>query len=74
MPFHIGAIDHFKEIGAWTVTAEAHNNRLIERQDVLQAAWTELKLLDLNEDEFSALWPSLRAKRLADAGFDPVWR
>jgi hypothetical protein len=53
-----------------------HNQRLIERQGVLQAAWQDMLGLGLDDDEdekFKNTWLQLRTQRLQAAGFDPVW-
>ena len=75
VPFHAGAVRYFRGAGVWTDELDAHNNALLSRQEVLIAAWAELISLDVrDDDEFALLWRKLRAKRLTDAGFDPVWR
>ncbi len=74
VPFHDGAVDFFLNLGIWTAEAQAHNDQLVARQEVLADAWQELNQLDLENDEFRLMWLALRAKRLDDAGFDPVWR
>jgi TRAP transporter TAXI family solute receptor len=35
VPFHEGSVRYFQSIGVWSDEAQAHNQRLIERQDVL---------------------------------------
>ncbi|PJE32261.1 NMT1/THI5 like protein [Pseudooceanicola marinus] len=63
VPYHPGAVRYWKEAGLWSDADEAHNQALIERQDVLSAAWEALA-----EEERAAMWPEARAKALADAG------
>jgi len=42
---------------------------------VLATAWAEMSARNIRDrDEFAAAWTNLRAQRLEDAGFDPVWR
>src|SRR3546814_8746083 len=43
IPYHEGAIRYFKEKGKWSAEAQAHNDKLVERQEVLTKAWAELK-------------------------------
>lgn len=39
IPFHPGAVKAYKAAGNWTDADEAHNNKLLKRQEVLAAAW-----------------------------------
>ena len=74
MPFHPGAIDYFRSIGAWGEAEDAHNDRLLERQAVLSRAWQTHRAEDLRGDSAVAAWYATRAQALQAAGFDPVWR
>jgi TRAP transporter TAXI family solute receptor len=75
VPYHEGAVNYWREIGVWTEETEAHNQALIKRQGVLASAWTEMSARDIrDQDEFVSAWQLLRANRLEEAGFDPVWR
>lgn len=58
IPYHEGAIRALTEAGAWTEEAQAHNDRLVERQEQLAAAWEELG--DLSGDERTAAWAEAR--------------
>jgi len=41
---------------------------------LLSSAWQEMLLKDIEDDEvFSEQWYGLRASRLKQAGFDPIW-
>lgn len=71
IPYHAGAVRYFKEIGVWKPEDEAHNNRLLERQKVLQEAW---KKSGTKDDENLSDWMAARASALEAAGFDPIWR
>jgi len=74
VPFHKGAIEHFRSVGAWGSEQDAHNDRLLERQAVLQEAWQAMLTLGLEPgDEFRETWMKVRAIRLRQQGFDPVW-
>jgi TRAP transporter TAXI family solute receptor len=74
VPYHAGAVRYFREIGVWSDDHEAHNERLIERQNVLAAAWQALgERADLADDAFVATWLARRVEALTAAGFDPVW-
>jgi TRAP transporter TAXI family solute receptor len=72
VPFHDGSVRYFQSIGVWSAEAQAHNQRLIERQDVLAQAWQAHKAED--PDDFTEVWMSRRAEALTAAGFDPIWR
>lgn len=71
VPYHEGAIRFFKEQGIWSDAAQANNDRLLERQAVLKAAWDALKAEA--PAEWEAAWAEARRKALADNGFDVVF-
>lgn len=74
VPYHEGAVRYWKEIGVWTDEYEAHNAALIQRQQVLASAWTEISERGIrNQQEFLSAWHQLRAERLRGAGFEPIW-
>ena len=73
IPYHAGAVKYFKEIGVWSDGAQAHNDKQLERQKILQAAWKKAQGAKSNEDEQYAFWMAERAKALKGAGFSPVW-
>lgn len=74
VPYHAGSVRYLKEAGVWTDAFEAHNNRLIERQEVLAAAW-EAYTSDADEDgdAFVERWMKHRAAALNAAGMAPVY-
>ena len=75
VPWHQGTVRYFRELGVWSAADEAHNQRLLERQSVLQAAWDEhTGVADEDSDEFQSAWQVRRVAALEAAGFDPVWR
>jgi TRAP transporter TAXI family solute receptor len=75
VPYHDGAVNYWREVGVWTDEIEAHNQALIQRQQVLAAAWTEMEARGIRDkDAFVESWQELRAERLEAAGFAPVWR
>lgn len=67
VPYHAGAVKYFKEIGVWAAADESYNQKLLERQKVLAAAWKKS-----GGDDYAA-WMKARAAALRAAGFDPVW-
>jgi TRAP transporter TAXI family solute receptor len=75
VPYHEGAVNYWREVGVWTDEIEAHNQALIQRQEVLATAWTEMEARGIRDkDAFVESWQALRAERLEAAGYDPVWR
>jgi TRAP transporter TAXI family solute receptor len=73
IPFHDGAIRYWKEAGQWKPEHQAHNDKLIQRQNVLSAAWAEVKKGSHADDKaFVAAWQKTRAAAMTKAGFDPV--
>ena len=75
VPYHEGAIRYLKEANAWTDEAQKHNDKLLERQKVLKAAWEQMAKEKTADDEaHMKRWLQIRAAALDKAGFDPVWR
>jgi TRAP transporter TAXI family solute receptor len=73
IPYHDGAIRYWKEAGLWKPEHQANNDKLIERQKVLAAAWAQVNKGSYAEDKaFAQAWMKARADALAKAGFEPV--
>lgn len=70
-PYHDGAIRYYKEVGLWSDEAQAHNDGLIKRQEVLQKAWAELKAE--NPDNWQEAWDAKRRAALEAGGFNIVF-
>src|SRR4051794_30881834 len=66
VPVHPGAVKAMKEAGQWSDDQETHNNGLIKRQAVLNAAWADYgKSSPPSDDkEFLAGWMKARAAAL----------
>lgn len=60
IPYHAGAVAYWKEKGLWSDEAEAHNEELVKRQDLLMKTWDGL--------EDKSTWPEARVKALKEAG------
>ena len=74
VPWHPGAIRYYQSVGVWTEAMSAHNERLLERQAVLQQAWSDAHQLGVKDEAaFQRGWLELRTNYLEAAGFDPVW-
>ncbi|MDK3074517.1 TAXI family TRAP transporter solute-binding subunit [Sedimentitalea sp. JM2-8] len=70
VPYHEGAIRYFREVGVWTEAHDAHNARMIERQQVLDTAWQGLEAE--NPENWDETWAERRREALVAAGF-PVF-
>mgnify|MGYP001174574010 CR=1 FL=1 len=68
IPYHEGAIRYFKEAGVWTDAAQAHNDRLVARQETLAKAWAELEA-EAPED-WNQAWAAKRREALKAGGFE----
>ena len=73
VPYHEGAIRYFQEAGVWNEEAQAHNDKLIARQEALAAAWEDFKAMGVSEDEWGAKWEEARRQALKDGGFEVVF-
>lgn len=72
LPYHEGAVEFWKEKGLWNDAAEAHNQYLLKRQDVIATAWKDMEDKS-GDDDFKTRWMTARAKALTDANMPPVW-
>jgi len=71
VPYHEGAIRYFTEIGRWKPNHQAHNDRLVQRQDALAKAWADaMKAPAADPAAFARSWNDARAAALRAAGFD----
>ncbi len=66
VPYHEGAVRYWTEKGLWSDEAQAHNDALIERQEILAAAWKNVA--DLPEAELAERWAEERRAALEAAG------
>ena len=75
-PYHPGAVSYYKGKGVWTDEHEAHNNALLERQNILAAAWDKMMADngDMDDDQFEAEWVKARATALEAAGLAVPFR
>mgnify|MGYP001265989382 CR=1 FL=1 len=61
LPFHDGAIEVLRGMDAWSDEDQAHNDRLVARQEALRAAWDELMAENLSGDALAEAWEEVRA-------------
>ncbi|MBZ0330453.1 TAXI family TRAP transporter solute-binding subunit [Halomonas sp. ANAO-440] len=74
IPFHDAVVDYYEEIGVWTEEMQAHQESLVERQELLVATWDAfLAEAPDDEDAFREAWMQARTEALSNAGFDPVF-
>jgi TRAP transporter TAXI family solute receptor len=75
LPYHEGAVRALKEAGAWKAEHEAHNQKLLKRQETLASAWEAFLKASPPEDKdaFSKGWMAARKAALTAAGMDPVF-
>jgi TRAP transporter TAXI family solute receptor len=73
IPFHDGAIRYWKEAGLWKPEHQAHNDKLVQRQQVLAEAWKAVNAGSHADDTaFAQAWMKTRADALTKAGLDAV--
>jgi TRAP-type uncharacterized transport system substrate-binding protein len=75
LPYHEGTVRALKEAGVWKPEHEAHNQKLLKRQETLASAWDTFLKTNPPEDKdaFSKGWLSARKAALAAAGMDPIF-
>lgn len=73
VPYHAGAIRYYKEVGKWGDAEQAHNDKLLKRQEVLAAAWKDFMAKNVGEEAWDSTWREMRHKALSDAGFVAVF-
>ena len=76
LPYHEGAVKAFREAGVWKPEHEAHNQRLLKRQETLAAAWSAALKSNPPEDKsaFLKAWTAARTAALKQAGMDPIFQ
>jgi len=73
IPWHDGAIQYFKEIGAWKPEHQAHNDALLKCQEILMTAWKQLVDQKISDDDaFAKAWMKARAEALTKADLQVV--
>jgi TRAP transporter TAXI family solute receptor len=75
LPYHEGAVKALNEAGAWKAEHEAHNQKLLKRQETLAAAWgTFLKGSPPDDrDAFAKAWTAARKTALTAANMESVF-
>lgn len=74
IPFHDAVVEYYKEIDVWTDEMQAHQDQLVERQNVLMQAWEQfMQDASSDADTFTTDWMAARATALTDAGFEPIF-
>jgi len=69
VPFHPGAIKYLKEAGIWKPEYDAHQAKLLAREEVLQSAWAAFKQAAPSDDAaFKEGWLKARRAALTKAG------
>jgi len=66
VPYHEGAVRYWQEAGLWNDEAQAHNDALVARQELLAEVWQSVA--DLPEAERETRWLEARGAALEAAG------
>lgn len=76
IPFHDAVVRYYKEIGHWTEDMQAHQDRLVKRQETLARAWDEYTAGDPPSDDeaFRKGWMQARVEALEAQDMNPVFR
>jgi hypothetical protein len=75
LPYHEGAVKALKEAGAWKAEHEAHNQKLLKRQETLANAWSAFLKGNPPDDKdaFVKGWTAARKAALSGAGMDVIF-
>ena len=75
LPYHEGAVKAFREAGVWKPEHEAHNQKVLKRQEALAAAWGAFLKTNPPDDKDALRkgWMAARAEALKKAGFDAIF-
>jgi len=75
IPIHPGAVKAYREGGVWTDADEAHNKKLLARQNTLEAAWKGYAASNppAGDAEFRTGWLAFRKDALTKAGLDLIF-
>ncbi len=71
LPYHPGAIAYLKEVGRWSDKAQANQESMLRRQDVLKQAWDAYKANPA--DDFDKGWMQARSSALTKANMPVVF-
>ena len=76
VPFHDGVVKYYRELGIWTDDMQAHQDALVQRQQVLSQAWSDFMDNTPPEEQgaFEQAWLAARAQALEAQGMNPVFR
>ena len=67
-------VEYYKEIDVWTDEMQAHQDQLVERQNVLMQAWEQfMQDASSDADTFTTDWMAARDTALTDAGLEPIF-
>lgn len=70
--YHEGTVRYLKEIGIWSETAEAHQERMLHRHKILSEAWDEAIKSEgkqLKDKKWEEFWINKRNEALKKEGF-----
>jgi len=75
-PIHPGSIKFFKEKGMWGAAEEAHNKKMLARQDLLAATWKAHMAANKDKDDaaFNKAWQAARYGALTKAGMSAPFK
>lgn len=74
IPFHEGVVRYYQEIGVWNDELQAHQDYLVNRQNLILDAWNAfIDDAPSDNDAFTEAWMQARADALNAAGMDLVF-
>jgi len=74
IPFHDAVVDYYRETGVWTDEMQVHQERLLDRQQLLAETWSDyVATAPDQEAAFRQGWLAARAAALEDAGMPTVF-
>lgn len=74
IPLHDGVVRYYRETGVWNEKLQAHQDKLVQRQNLILRTWDRfIENAPSDTEAFTGAWMQARAQALQAAGMDLVF-